>query len=286
MASCAVLDKLELSFKLAASVFAADGRDVREAGYESEAGLGSINFMWWVVPPDVKTSGCRKAKRTKGAIIVFVSILASLLSSCSVLEDHPDVQSSEQKRDLFIGTSSCALPCLFGITAGKMNYFDALAIVNSDFPEPQVIYSGSSFWVNNTDNERIDITLHHSLPKTFDYVDHIELRSSDNDGLYSLGDVIDTWGEPVTVFRNRIAGPNSVNLLLVFRENQDIFVEASVQETCNRSTPVRSISLVAEQDSESLLVDLRSRWHYDDEIDWLGFVSVENYWEAASIGNE
>src|SRR5690348_10112125 len=107
-----------------------------------------------------------------------MTFLGLSLFSCIGFENAINNHTYQSQRDIYLNGSTCALPCVFGITAGETNYSDALAIVNSTFPKEQIGYLGSDFWFEQKDKTQVNGFLHLALPNATHYVTSIELRAA------------------------------------------------------------------------------------------------------------
>jgi hypothetical protein len=123
-----------------------------------------------------------------------------------------------------------------------------------------------------------------TAPNAGDYVSYIELTTQMEKGVITLGQLLKQYGVPARVFRNPVAGPNTVNLLLVFGERHQIFAALSIIGIATDNSPIDTLILASPQEREVVLDDLRTQWHYDTEISWLGFQSADSYWKEKGSG--
>lgn len=185
---------------------------------------------------------------------------------------------TDDDRILLFNPPGCTLPCVLGITPGITSFDDALRVIDQTIP-PQQIVSAGSFWIKTDQGTRIDILLQRTDPREGDYV--VEIQLSSDDRITTLGTLLRSYGEPSTVFRGRVAGPNSVRLLITF-EKEPILAVIVGDHHVNAQSPVILILAVAsnKEDRAWKLYDLRVQSHFDDEIEWLGYASVDDYWST------
>ncbi len=218
---------------------------------------------------------------TKRLMLLAVIIITA---SCSNLDRF--FKEPGKHNGIYIGTSDCALPCIFDITIGKTDFSSVANNITSQIPTNQIIEKYErywNFWIYGTDHNKTYVTIKSIFPFPSNSITSIELSNQGQGRVISLGDMIDAGFKPTKVFRNRVSGPNSVNLLITFGKDEQIIGEVSASNSLNAQSPISDLYLANQQYSELLLDDIRAIRHYDYEIKWLGYASVDIYWANPPI---
>ncbi|MCB9459076.1 MAG: hypothetical protein H6670_05465 [Anaerolineaceae bacterium] len=198
---------------------------------------------------------------------IVLILLVFFIASCSI-QNEPT-----QFRELLLrNDGECYLPCFNDITPGVTTFDEANRIlVESD----EFSGDGDSmqYRVNGVVQATIDLV--RASPISGSYLSRIEFSFEEPDML-NLNDVIDASYEPNTVFRGNIAGPDALNLMLAFEEEQ-IIVFLSVTNRVDPSSPINRIWLVAKQDWQLTLDDTRTIQGIEQQVEWLGYAPIEVY---------
>ncbi len=214
-------------------------------------------------------------------IALFVLVLSNM--SCSTINNFIEIKHPIIHKEVFISKSKCSLPCLFDITAGTTNYLQAAENIKNYVPEDQITENGertSNLWIYGEDRTKIFVVVKQVFPS--DTVTIIELSTHGQGKITSIGDMISAGYKPMRVFRNRIQGPNTVNLLITFGENEEIIGVVSGSYSVNADSPIDNLFLVDSNYLQWILDDIRTIRNYDFEITWLGYASVDAYINTVS----
>ena len=111
----------------------------------------------------------------------------------------------------------------------------------------------------------------------------LELHTYDETRILSLGHFIDSGCRPAHTYRIEATGPDTVILLLVFGASQQTIAAVDAHSSVQVDSAITDLWLVPPQSSASYLADIRAKWHFEDEIDWLGYASVDDYWAEAPL---
>jgi hypothetical protein len=210
-------------------------------------------------------------------ILFFLAALTlSVATTISVWNNHR-TENVAQFEFLF-DSEICALPCFIGVMPGETTYTEAIRLLRAIVPKDHFV-DEAGFWLDREDGSRINGRLNTTI-SAGDYIGSIELSTWGEGQITSLGDMLDADYEPVKVFRHRSNGPNTVNLLVIFGNDMQIAANVIGTQKLDRNSPIEYMVLFGYQDRKFRLTDLRVIQHYDYEISWLGFVSVENYLDA------
>ncbi len=207
-----------------------------------------------------------------GLVIVVGSILLWFWSKQAI---------PVRKNLVVFNPSGCFLPCVAGVIAGDTDFQRVETIIQSQVPNAKRI-NESEFWVSqeNTDG-RLLLSVQSGDPRDGHYVHRIDLNTMDRSGITitTLGELFDAGFVPIQVFRSRVSGPNTVNLLLVLGEKRQIIARIAPTGKVEPTTSVISLSVLAPQNREDLLGDIRAIGHWDYEIKWDGYGSIDRYFK-------
>lgn len=208
-------------------------------------------------------------------ILVFVAMF--LTASCSVIQDFFRVQEPRMRTDIYLSSSDCALPCVYGITAGVTKYSQLKEIITSHVPQAQITDESSSFWVSGDDNTKIFITIKKALPNPTNNVLSVELSTHSEGKIISLGEMLDAGLTPQKVFLGRVSGPNAANLLIVFGDKEQIVGQIAAIDAVDSSSPITDLFLLDPENRSWLLDEVKNTRNFDQQISWLGYGSVTQY---------
>jgi hypothetical protein len=116
-------------------------------------------------------------------------------------------------------------------------------------------------------------------------VTRIELWLEPNGQFMTLGRMFEAGYVPSRIFRARISGPDTVILLIVWGPQEQILTVVDGFHRVDSTSPITGILLTAPGNRVYALNDVRFRWHFEDEVGWHGFTSVDTYWDAVSISH-
>ena len=182
---------------------------------------------------------------------------------------------------MWLGGSNCEPSSLYGIRFGQTSYRRALNIIVG-IPTIQVNISDvSPFWIAGLEGNRLYLKVDSRLP----YRDAVglELHTFDETPIFSLGDLIESGCQPTHAYRIRATGADTVVLLLVFGRYNQTIVAVDAHTSVHADSAITDVWLVPPQDSEAYLKDIRVSGHFDDEITWRGYSSIEDYWAEAPV---
>jgi hypothetical protein len=135
------------------------------------------------------------------------------------------------------------------------------------------------FWINGVTGKGIYATIN-----GLSYHDTVlQLLTEDEKPVLSLRQFVDAGCKPSRIYRVNATGPNAVILLLVFGQYGQIIAVVDGYFSVHADSPIASLWLLPARYSESYLGDIRMIQHFDDEIPWLGYASVEDYWALEPI---
>lgn len=201
---------------------------------------------------------------TKTIGLMFVIIV---IASCSTQSELAHFGESLLKSD-----GECYLPCFNDVTPGITTFDDANRIIveSDDFSD-----DGNVMQYNISGVVQAEIDLVRASANSGSYVSRIEL-SFEEPYLKSLSEVLNAGYTPSKVFISNVAGPNALNLMLSFEEEQ-IIVFLSALNRVEPSSAVNRIWLVGQQDWQLTLDDIRTIQGYEQQIEWLGYAPIEEY---------
>jgi hypothetical protein len=182
---------------------------------------------------------------------------------------------------MLIGVGNCEPPSLYGISVGQTSYRRALNII-AGIPKIRVETSDKSpFWIDGLEGNRIYLNIASTLP----YRDQIalELHTYDETPIFSLGHFLKSGCRPTHAYRIDATGSDTVVLLLVFGQSSQIIAVVDAHTFVSADSAITDLWLVPAQSAETYLDDVRSRRHFDDEITWRGYSSIEDYWAEAPM---
>jgi hypothetical protein len=206
-----------------------------------------------------------------GLLIILVIWFSGMLAS----------SESQSNQLLAFSPDNCSLPCVMGVVPGETSWEQALLTVSSLVPSNQMI-NEQEFGVRDPiTGSQLFITLQREDPRVGDFAKSIELRTRGSSSITTLGVLLDKGYTPDRVFRARVSGPNTVPLLLTFKNTSHLVVFITGYGEVNRESPVDVLVVLAEQ-SQYVLRDIIMTRHFENEIDWIGFASVEKYWQLPS----
>jgi hypothetical protein len=209
--------------------------------------------------------------------IPLLILLFAVSTACNSSESFVQSKSDQKQPENLLTSSTCDLPCVFGVTVGQTLYEEALKII-AERPDANTISVDGQFWIAGESNRQLFVTVKRFLPAEDDTVPSVELSTHSSKPILPIGELMNSGLTPIKVFRNRVSGgPNTENLLLVLGEHQQIFAVVVVTESLNADSPITDLVLVDSQKSGWILDDIRTIWHFDDEIAWLGFAPVDDY---------
>src|SRR5262249_30089787 len=105
--------------------------------------------------------------------------------------------------------------------------------------------------------------------------------ASDTGNVATLKDLLSSGYIPRRVFRNRVNGPNTIILLITFGDKQQIIAVVVGTGRVEPMSPIVELIVLAEQEADTLTGDIRMIDHFDYEVSWLGFASVDRYLSAS-----
>jgi hypothetical protein len=182
---------------------------------------------------------------------------------------------------MVIGAGSCEPPSLYGISTGQTSYRRALNII-AGLPKIQIETSDkSNFWMDGLEGNRLYLNIDSRLPYRDDVA--LELHTFDETPIFSLGHFLKSGCQPTRAYRIAATGPDTIVLLLVFGAYHQTIAAVNAHTSLHADSAITDLWLVPPQDSDNYLEDIRSKWHFDDEIAWLGYASVDDYWAEAPI---
>jgi hypothetical protein len=196
-------------------------------------------------------------------------LLLELTITCSVFEM------------MSMGAGNCEPSSLYGISVGQTSYRRALNII-ADLPKIHVETSDkSTFWTDGLEGNRFYLNIDSTLP----YRDAVglELHTYDETPIFSLGHVLRSGCQPSHAYRIAATGPDTVVLLLVFGASQQTIAVVDAHISGHADSAITDLWLVPPQNSEDYLDDIRLKGHFEDEIVWRGYASVDDYWAEAPI---
>ncbi len=208
---------------------------------------------------------------------LIVTISGLLFCSCVTQSDDLVAATLSAGVNL-LNEEACQLPCFNNIVPGITTLDDALDIVETS---SSFATDGDLIQYQTSDNMQVNVRLVRASPTSGAYVSRIELGFDESNQL-TLSDIIDAGYLPTEVFRGNVAGPNALNLLLVFGQQQQIVAYLSTIEQVNTDTEINQIWLIAEQDAFVTLDDIRTIQGYDQQIEWLGYAPVDKYLSQGS----
>jgi hypothetical protein len=182
---------------------------------------------------------------------------------------------------MIFGAGNCEPPSLYGISVGQTSYRRALNII-ANIPKIRVETSDKSpFWTDGLSGNRIYLSIDSTLP----YRDSVglELHTYDETPILSLGHILRSGCQPSHAYRIAVTGPDTVVLLLVFGASQQTIAVVDAHTSVHADSAITDLWLVPPRNSGEYLDDIRSRGHFDDEITWRGYASVNEYWAEAPI---
>jgi len=208
----------------------------------------------------------------------FLIIISGLLFCSCVTQGSESVKTTPLLGIEVLSDGVCQLPCFNNIVPGVTTFDDALDIIHTS---SSFSTTGDLIQYETRDNMQVNVKLVQASPTAGIYVSRIELGFDDLHQL-TLSDIIDAGYSPSKVFRGNVAGPNALNLLLVFGHQQQIVVYLSTTEHVNAESEINRMWLIAEQDSSLTLDDIRIIQGYDQQVEWLGYESIDKYWSQGT----
>lgn len=217
--------------------------------------------------------------------IAVVGIIALIVFALGQEEDEPDNIETPASEGLFaLETSDCALPCLLGITPGETATQQALEIASNYASATPGAVSGN-FDIECEAGQCIHVELWASDPRQGDYVRGIVLIADRPGKLTTVSEMLDRGYVPQRVFRRDASGPDSVGLVVLFTGDTNIIADVVGIGAVAPNSQIPYLIIVAEQDLDRTLEEIRVKGHLDDdnEISWLGFASVQDYYDAPPL---
>ncbi len=202
--------------------------------------------------------------------LLVISLLLNLVMICCAFGTR------------LVHIGNCEPPGLFGMMPGETSLQQAFNILSPMSNLQRDSYYPGGFWMKGSDGKRIYINANKDANPYSDDLT-LELDTFDETPILSLGQIIDSGCEPANVYRINVTGPDTIILLLVFGQRAHIMVAVDAHTLVNSYSAITSLWFVAPQLSENVLNDIRLRRHFDDEIAWLGYASVDDYWAEAPI---
>ncbi|MBI1258706.1 MAG: hypothetical protein GC204_14655 [Chloroflexi bacterium] len=180
-----------------------------------------------------------------------------------------------------LGGGNCEPSSLYGMSIGQTSYRRALNIIADVSAIHVEITDKSTFWTDGLVGNRVYLNLDSVLP----YRDAValELHTYDETPILSLGHFIDSGCSPVHTYRINATGPDTVVLLLVFGTSQQTIAAVDAHTSVQADSAITDLWLVPPQSSARYLADIRTKWHFDEEIGWLGYAPIEDYWAQVPI---
>jgi hypothetical protein len=178
----------------------------------------------------------------------------------------------------------CILPCIAGVIPGKTDISQAAAIINSVLPNKLYFISDSGLSFQESPNgHEVHLDFDGIDPREGRYVKQIQASTDGKSKLTTLGAMITAGFVPTRVFRSKVSGPDSINLLIVFGTDQQIIAYVGATKRVSPDTPIENLITTAKE--SWILDDVRMTSHFEDEITWLGFAPIDTYWNASPINN-
>lgn len=181
---------------------------------------------------------------------------------------------------LTINEANCDAICLLSIIPGETEYAQAIDIIESS---ELILSDEDNYWFINNDGSRVDINIVRTSPLGGQYVSYIELIATSG-RILSLNELLDSGLTLSTLYRSNISGPNTIGLLLVFGGNTPIMAVVSANGEIDQNSPIIHLLLIAPQDFTWHLDDIRHIRGFEDEIQWIGYASVDDYWRIELDG--
>jgi hypothetical protein len=216
-------------------------------------------------------------KKTRRAILLGLVLVALLLMTLWLSGTFCS-NDRRPTKILAFNPKGCFLPCVMNIVPGEDSFTESSETVASLVPDSQKV-NAQEFWVEGEgENMEIYITLKAEDPRAGDFVKLIELRFHGTGQLTTLGTLLDAGYEPDRVFRSRASGPQSIGLIITFKNQPQVIAVVAGIDRIENQSPIREIFVIAKQ-SQYVLNDIITLRHFEDEITWIGFASVEEYWQ-------
>jgi hypothetical protein len=211
---------------------------------------------------------------------IVVLLLCTTVSACSGLSSSNRDDTAEVKL-LDFETPECRLPCFQGITPGVTTYGQAAEIAG---------FAGDTLTISVMMDFRteqgipIEVEIRTSLPLPLDVptidaspVSQVTLSAPFQNRILLLGDLLNAGYEPQIAYRRGVGGPNSIGLLLVLGEDEQILAFVSDIGEISSQSPVHRIVLLSAQRKIWVREDLRIIEGYDYRIEWIGYASADEY---------
>jgi hypothetical protein len=212
-------------------------------------------------------------KRFALAILTISAI--ALLGGVIWLVSYVNKPSSRPLQNLVPDSPECILPCIFSILPGETDYDDALQTMILMGAKQD----GSEFTLKGHLPD-LHVEIKRTDPRSGHYVSQVLVYKYPDPGqvgVINLGQMLDAGYAPVRVFRNRINGPGVVNLLVVFGKEQQILAHIVGYGQVNSESPIEYVVVLAKADQDWRMGDILAVEHWDYEIEWQGFASMDVY---------
>lgn len=178
-------------------------------------------------------------------------------------------------------TSECRLPCFMGITPGVTTFAEAadiMGVSRDALTIPMTTYFYTSA------GTRVDVEVRAGIPWSpmeEAPIWYMVLSTDYREHILSLGDLLDAGYVPVTVYRRNLGGPDSISLLLVLGETEQVIVSVRGIGGITADSIVDRIVLVSEESSEYIRDEIRTIQGYDEKesrVEWIGYATDDEYY--------
>lgn len=209
-----------------------------------------------------------------------VGLISALALIVLIILNAAPPQQTDLDDLLSFNLPGCTIPCVLGITPGETDFDDVPQLVSRHIPSEQVNPDGS-FWVQSDNDHVATIRVNRTDPRSGSYVSMIEVFSTSDEPITTLDMVLQQYGSPDRVFRGRVAGPTTVSLLAIF-EGGTIMAVVVGDGTMSGDAAIDYLALIAPfpEDIAWHLNNIQIKAHFEDEIGWLGYVPISDYWAA------
>jgi hypothetical protein len=217
---------------------------------------------------------------------IVVLFLCVTVSACSVFSPFNRGDAIESML-LDFATPECRLPCFQGITPSITTFEQAAEIAG---------FAGDTLTIPVMMDFRteqgipIEVEIRTSLPLPLDVpaidaspVSQVTLSAPFQNRILSLGDLVNAGYEPQIAYRRGVGGPNSIGLLLVLGEEEQMLAFVSDVDEISADSPVNRIVLLSPQSKIWVREDFRTIEGYDYRIEWIGYASADDYMSQAIL---
>ena len=185
---------------------------------------------------------------------------------------------------MYTRTGDCDLPGLYGIIPGQTSHDTAINILTTLSQKRQNIVGQIGFFAYGAQGNRYFVSANSFFSPSASETD-LELLLADDmkTPVFTLGEFVDLGCQPTHVYRVNNDDLGSLILILTFGQDNRTVLRIDAYSSVSADSSVVWLFMTPEQESQYYVDSIRNYITAEDEISWLGYASVDDYWAEAPL---